>query len=231
MPIAIAQTDTYESGNSTPATHTKSITAGAGLSMIMVACHTAYNGGTVTNKVDTVTVNGVSATEVTAARSADSTARRTQLFFVLSPASGTYNVVATPTAAQRLALTIHQLTGTHLSAPIRGGAATTGTSGALTLDIASAVGDMVLDAILLTDTTYVLTVDGSQTQDSNFTLNAGVGGVVSGVCGTSHEAGAAGNVTMSWTRDSGTSAWAMSAVSLIPADSSASPMFVLRRRQ
>ena len=63
MPASVVQVDTFDGGNGSSSPRTKTITAQAGLSMIEVATFLQCDGAG--DIVTAVTVNGVSATEIT----------------------------------------------------------------------------------------------------------------------------------------------------------------------
>jgi len=210
----IVQTDTFASP-AAGVTQTKSITAQAGLSMIVVWLHVKPGGSG--QKATGVTVNGVAATEAVGADSGNSSLARTQCFYVVSPASGTYDVVVTNSTTIRSHMTIQQITGSETTNPVRTAvAASPGSANTLpTVAVASAVDDLVLDACCsVNGDTVTATVGSDQTEKSNFIGFPG-GGANSIRAVTSTEPGAS-SVTMSWTW-SGAEFWKLGAISIKPA--------------
>ena len=135
---------------------------------------------------------------------------RMHLWQLVAPATGANNVVITMSGGGVAIVGIAvSYTGVHQTTSLGTFASASGNSTAVTVDIASAVNDLVIDCVGTDGAgTPTLTVGAGQTQrgnaDAGNTLGAG-----------STEPGAA-TVTMSWTR-SAAAVWATGGVSIKPA--------------
>jgi len=215
------QTDTYAATGSATSV-TKSITVASGVKLLLVITH--FKPTTSGDDITGVTRDGNAMSEVPGTDSGASSLARTQMWSATDPPAGTYDIVATPNASGRTSLTIHQFTDVDTADPFRTGTSLApGTpSSTASLDVASAVGDLVMDGLTTPNgDTITVTVGAGQTQHSNF-IGAPGSGANSTRNASSSEPGAAGNVTMSWTL-SGSEYWRVSAVSIKPATGGGSP--------
>jgi hypothetical protein len=164
--------------------------------------------------VSAITYNGVS---LGAARNDVTNASyvRTQQFVLANPAVGanTLSVTLTATATYHLVLGAVSATAVDQTTPVRVGSPATAQadSASPTVNINSAVGDLVVDAITVTQSsgTGVAPAAGAG-QTGRYTQIAAYSGV-----GGSTEPGGAPTVTMSWTTTGiGSPEWAIAGLSL-----------------
>ena len=151
----------------------------------------------------------------------------TEIWYLKTPAAGTANIVVTmPGAAKEFSVGVSNYFNVNQTTPFGTVFKASGTSGTAVSNVVtdSAVGGIVIDSLAThqQDSTSI-SVGSGQTQ----TWNAPVINLVSGQNGSadpwgagSREAGAAGNVTMSWTLGASAS-WASLAVSLNSAPNNA----------
>ncbi|MFQ5961763.1 MAG: hypothetical protein ACE5MG_10225, partial [Candidatus Methylomirabilales bacterium] len=153
-----------------------------------------------------VTYNGVGLTELVNHSEAGDNAR-VELWYLLAPATGTFDIVVSQSGANDVVGGATSWTGVDQTTSFGPTAAADGTVSPATVGVTSASNEVVVDVVGARNAA-TLTVDASQTQR----WNLGVG-VIDG--GGSSEPGAA-TVTMSWTL-TGTFEWAIAGVSLKPA--------------
>lgn len=185
------------SSETTAASLTFSHTMSSGTNgLLIVAASVQTSGGATLN---TVTFNGVSMTkynEITIA----STYFKLSLWYLIAPASGAHNVVATASTTVEIWAAAQSFTGVDQTTPLGTIVTNTLDSGQTTtsVNVSSATGDIVAD------TFYSSSVAGTPTVGSGQTAQGASGGAASRYIAMSTKAGASGTVTMAWTRtDSG----------------------------
>ena len=135
----------------------------------------------------------------------------TSLWYLLSPPSGTANIVVTFASAHNIVVGAVSRSNVHQGIPFGNAVTAAGTStGPATVSVVSAAGEVVEDVLMLRNTVQTATVGASQSEHWNAAQGTDVRGA------GSSEAGAA-SVTMSWTLG-GSCNWAMIAVPLKPAN-------------
>lgn len=168
----------------------------------------ARNGGGATPDPTGVTQAGNAMTMKLNTSTAPSNANEGWIYYIVNPTSGSNTVAidwnGTPSHATASLITC---TGADQGAdPFRNaGNSATGTSTTPSVSITSASGDIVFDVVV--SALSALTVDGSQTEDSNQFIGGG-----NLVAGASHEGGA-GTVSMDWTL-AASQGWTIGGVSL-----------------
>jgi hypothetical protein len=165
---------------------------------------------TASKPVAMVTYQGLPLTFL-GARNNDDNTTRVELWYRVAPPTGTGNVVVFRTGADEIMAGAVTLTGVHQTAPLGSfvSAASTGSGSTNpSVTLTSAVGDLVVDAVVAKGSTS-LTPAAGQTQHRN----ADYAGEYDGAGST--EPGAA-SVTMSWTKTAAAK-WAIGAVSVKPA--------------
>jgi hypothetical protein len=183
----------------TTLTYSHTIAAGANYLKVGVGLNGGPPGST-----SGVTWNGVSMT-LLGSELAPDIFIKVSYWYLLNPDSGTHNVIVTDTqGTDAIASCASSYSGVNLVTPHGTTATNTGTTTGPTVDVSSASGELVVDAVGVRDTT--LTACG-QTQRGN--VNDGGPNIAQGVA----EAAGAGSVTMSWTAGAAT-AWGIIGVSL-----------------
>lgn len=124
--------------------------------------------------------------------------------------TGAHTVSVTMTGTVACIIGAASYTGVDQTTPVSGYTATTGFDVTPTINVTSAVGDLVVDGVATPGAT---TVDASQTQEMNVFTSTYMGGA-------SREAGAA-SVTMSWTAPN--NAWAIAAMNIKAAAGGTTP--------
>jgi hypothetical protein len=121
-------------------------------------------------------------------------------------------------------LSVRSYCGVHQTTPVGTAASAISYGNPITVDVSSAVGELVVDAVAdRADLGDTLAATAGQTERSNFIADISGVGIIAG----SDKAGAAGTVTMSWTAAPSGQYWAMIGVSLKPAAGGGA---VVRRR-
>lgn len=147
----------------------------------------------------------------------------TAIYYLLSPPTGSNPFSVTMSAGDNGAIAVQTYSGVNQSTPFGTPATAAGSSGAASVTVSSASGDLVLDAVCRVDGES-MTVDGSQTeiaQDGGSIADASTRRI-----GVSKESGAA-SVSMDWTWASSLS-WHHIGTSIIAAAAAAD--MVQRRR-
>lgn len=186
MPSRIAES--FDSSNANP---TASITVPSGHSDRYMAATVFVRNGTST---PTVTANGDSMTQVTVIGSNP----RFFLFELVNPDEGTYDVVASmggsPPSDTTMRVCVYE--NVHQTTPKRGAPEeNSGTLNSSSLAVPSAVGDLVVDFLAAHNSTANWTAGAGQTELTAFNSDGSTARQEA-----SEETGAAGDVTMSWSK-------------------------------
>ncbi|HEX9895911.1 MAG TPA: hypothetical protein VGA78_18410, partial [Gemmatimonadales bacterium] len=209
------QLDAVSTADTRPSTLTISHTTGSGSNRLMLVGISFVNDRAET--VTSVNYNGVALTSVGTATSVDDA--RVEIWRLIAPPTGTYNVIITFSAPLRRAATVGVMTftGVHQTTPLGTFASATGQAPTTepSVNVTSASGELVFDTVACESCTS-LTVGAGQTQRWNLQELSGAPATLGA---GSTEAGAA-SVTMSWTRGSDDH-WAIGAVSIKPASGGA----------
>lgn len=115
---------------------------------------------------------------------------RSELWYLVAPATGANNVVVTMSGDQSFAAIAQTYTGVHQTVPKGTDVGSTGSGTAVTVDVTSATGELVIDVVTRQASGGTFTEGASQTKRQTHTTQPGGS--------MSEEAGAA-TVTMSWT--------------------------------
>ena len=175
--------------------HTLAHTVESGTKLLVVAIGLRFNNTGVT--IAGVTWNTTeNFTQVTGVQAKYSQYLGTDVWYLVNPTAGSYDVVVTnSTTGMRTSLVVFNVLGdVDTSTPVSGGTSTTGTTDASNA-VTSAVGDLVIDVLCSGNDP---TVGSGQTEVGNADATQ--------YLTVSREAGAA-SVTMSWTGN-GNHAWA-----------------------
>jgi hypothetical protein len=120
------------------------------------------------------------------------------IFVIANPDSGTHDVVISTdfiSSSDYILGTVRTYSGVDTTTPTSGGTSTTaGAANSISLNVSSATGDLVVDAVSVNAAITNLTVGASQTERANFNYDGAANGTHHG---TSEEAGAT-TTTMSW---------------------------------
>lgn len=170
---------------------------------LLVSVANANNGYTIA-----VTYGGVSMTLLDDAANPSGAQRKSTLFGMVNPTSGSANVVVTSSSADGLVAVATCWSGVDQSTPLGTIAKATGSSTTPSVNVSSGAGEVVVDAVSARSTN-VLTVGASQTQ-----IEHGLAG--SNLRGASSSEDGAGTTTMSWSY-SPSDVWATIAVPIKPA--------------
>ena len=193
--------DASSSRSGTGTTQSWSHTIGSGSNRVLIVTTSSVN-----EQANSVTFNGAALTLVGRQVDADN-ASRISIWYRVNPATGPGTIQVTfAGSAEGKTMGASSWSGVHQSVPVGAFASASGTSGTPSVTVASAVGEVVVDAVS-NEGGGSITVHPSQVERWNATLLD-----VSG--GHSSEAGAT-SVTMSWTMPS--AYWAIGAVPLKPA--------------
>ena len=198
------------SGNETNNTLTFSHTVGARNNRLLVVGTVSL--GSSGNYAQGVTYNGVSMSEITAARaniastSPGSVYLSATMWYLVAPATGANNVVVTHTGSPRVRATAVSLQGVNQSTPVENGASATGTSTTPSVDVTTQDDDWVVD-MMSYGATGGATAGASQTEQTEIN-----GGLHSAASSTEEATGT--STTMSWTITS--DEWTASAVAVNP---------------
>ena len=128
MAIQVGNVSTVLKEASSP--FTKAHTVGAGMGRILVVCTGNFNGGIATNTT-AVSYNGVALTKVTGD---GATERHVDIWVLLNPPVGTYNISVTQTGGGSSGLAAVNFTGAAQEIPAY--ASTSGTGSTITAEIA-----------------------------------------------------------------------------------------------
>jgi hypothetical protein len=183
----------YNNGaaNSTSATQAHTTGSGSNRLMLVSVKSRQATGASATG----VTYNSVALTKL--GEVVNGTQIRTELWYLLAPASGTHDVVVTLNATALFSGDIVTLTGVDQVTPLGTLATGTGSSQAPSVTVTSATGDLVLDFLGYISSASVAAPGSGQTQlATSVTSNATTGFNVSSY--SSDKAGAA-SVAMAWT--------------------------------
>lgn len=186
MTIALDNSLAITSGTSPK---TQSFTVAVNANRLLIVRISFPGDGSVTS----ITYNSVALTLVdTASSGTGATNRKSAIYYLIAPATGTNDVVLTVATDAVMAVEISSWYGVDQSTPLGTSAKTSATTGtSFSVAPGSAVGDVVIDAGCIR-TTSTPSATGGQTVDENQVLNGNVRGV------GGHLAGSAGTTTMSW---------------------------------
>ena len=188
-------------------------TVGASCNTILMVGISWRDGNIATTSV---TYGGTALTKIGAVN-AGGNQNRTELWYLLAPATGTATVVVTGNASKAIVAASISFTGVNQATPL-GTSAFVGSNGSTTasVTVSSGSGQVVLDTVTANGDAVSLTPGGSQTQQWYSYSNNGDGGNSRG--GGSTQPGAA-STTMTWTLGV-SKPWSIGAVPLLPAASS-----------
>lgn len=164
--------------------------------------------GNPTVAIDTVTYSGQSLTKIRADQDA-SNKKRTELWYLVNPPSGTADVVVTSSSPNKIAIGAMTLTNVDQSNPIgpnNGSFDNSGTTDPSVSVTTTTDNAMIVDVV--SATTGTMTATGSQTERWDVQQSP-----LDGSAGTTKTT-SAGPYTMSWTNDAGLKEWAMSAAAV-----------------
>ncbi len=186
---------------------TWSHTVGAGPDRVLVVGVSNHSN----TQVSGVTYGGRSlALIVTRPGGANNT--RASLWILVGPPPGTADVVVTLAGPEDVAGGAVSFTGVEQGTPVGGSASARGTGTTASVTVASAPGELVVDAVAARGNALAIAAGGGQAQQWNLGTGAGATDIIGG---GSTIAGAA-SVTTSWTLSVSRS-WAVCAASLRPA--------------
>src|SRR4030095_3861788 len=185
--------------------HVHAVGLGCTNPVVIVAIHCYYD-----QTVSAVTIGGNSATQIGSTVIASDAATQIGLWQRTAVSTGNNTVVTSFSGAVNyIAVSSVSYCGVDQTLPGGTPATNIGTDVTPTVNVTSATGELVVDAVAINNNATTFTVNGSQTQRANF----GSGGSL--FTGVSEKAGAT-TVTMSWTIDAG-DYWAIIGVALKPA--------------
>jgi hypothetical protein len=170
-----------------------------------------------TTAVSSVTYSGQSLTNIRSDQ-VTSDDRRSELWYMIDPPSGTADVVVTLGAVETVVIGVQSFNGIHQSSPIN---THNGASDASATTHPSASLTTTVDDALIVD--VVATVQGTMTADASQTERWDLVKAQLAGSGSTKQTTASGSYSMSWTNDGGLDQWAMSAVALRPADPQCGP--------
>ena len=185
-----------------------------GTNLVLVVGVSMNISGGVSATVGGVTYNGVALTKA-GAHNDSANQRRTEMWYLIAPATGTHNVIVTVKVP--FAATIGTVagattfTGADQTSPIRTYASNDGNTNAPYVDVASDTNDMVLDTMATLGSRTVTSASGTQVQQWALTTSANTTDVYG--YGSTH--GGAASVSMAENL-SASSQWSSSAVSVQP---------------
>ncbi|MDQ2977360.1 MAG: right-handed parallel beta-helix repeat-containing protein, partial [Acidobacteriota bacterium] len=207
--IAVDSVSGVTGPSSNQTTQTWSHTVGAGSNRILIVGVSFKNGAA---NVNSITYGGTALVSI-GSRTDAGTNTKIEIWKLVAPASGTANIVVTLSAAKRIVAGSVSFTGVDQTTPNGAFASNVGSNNTPTVNVASAVGELVIDTLATQGDASPATVSVGQTQRWNRTTGANDGNEVLG--GGSTKPGAA-TVTMSWTLGQG-QAWSIGAIALKPA--------------
>lgn len=202
---AIALT-TRSSATNNAATLSWSHTIPAGTDRILVV-GVAVRSGT---NISSVTHGGVPLTFIVG-QSSPQSENRVEMWQLVAPAVGTANIVVNLPAAAEIAAGVVAFTGVDPAAPLGNFATASGNSGLATLNVVSATGEVVVDAIAANGDAASLSVGGGQT--AQWSTNTGPAST--NIRGASSTENGSAFTTMSWTLGAARR-WSQAAVALRP---------------
>ena len=221
MAIAVSGTPT-ETSNTATSTATWSHTVPTGSTRLLLVTVGVWDPLGQTS-VSSVTYGGAAlarVTGLTAPNSADG--GLVDIWYRLAPTEGTANIVVTLADVHAILLTgAVDFTGVDQTTPFGTPATATGTAATITVNISSATGELVVDAVKSFRTGNTALSPGAN-QTEHVDINSGA----TDSHAVSTEAGAA-TVTMSWTYTDGTLtdySWATAGVSLKPSAGASAPL-------
>lgn len=221
MAIAVSGTPT-ETSNTATSTATWSHTVPTGSTRLLLVTIGIWDPLGETS-VSSVTYGGAALARVTGLTPPDSAdAGLVDMWYRLAPAEGTANIVVTLADVHAILLTgAVDFTGVDQTTPFGTPATATGTAATITVNISSATGELVVDAVKSFRTGNTALSPGAN-QTEHVDINSGA----TDSHAVSTEAGAA-TVTMSWTYTDGTLtdySWATAGVSLKPSAGASAPL-------
>ncbi len=191
--VAVDAVSTYSTTGTTkvsPATVSHTVSGSNRLLLVGVTLWPSTMGDTVTS----VTWNGTSLTKITHAQAGS--AIRTELWKLLAPATGTYNIVVTFSRALNCTVGAISFTGVNQSDPYRAASTGTGTSTSASITVASATGEMVLSVAGAGTANYNFNSFSGDTERWNLssaTYPKGAGGTTAGAGSVTATHGIANN--------------------------------------
>ena len=191
--VAVDAVSTYSTTGTNkvnPATVSHTVSGSNRLLLVGVTLWPSTMGDTVTS----VTWNGTSLTKITHAQAGSSI--RTELWKLLAPATGTYNIVVTYTRALNCTVGAISFTGVNQSDPYRAASTGTGASTSASITVASATGEMVLSVAGAGTGNYNFTSFSGDTERWNLssaTYPKGAGGTTAGAVSVTATHGLANN--------------------------------------
>jgi uncharacterized repeat protein (TIGR01451 family) len=208
--------------NAAPTLTFNHTTTAVGTNVVLVVGVSIDITNNTTAVASTVTYNGTTLTKAGTVNDA-ANSRRVEMWYSIAPSTGTHAVVVTlnfPGGGGTLGVFAGAITftGADQTSPIRSFASASGALGAnSSLDIPSAVNDMVLDTLAIAGSRTVVAAGFGTTQAEQW---AGVSNVAASpttdVYGTGSTRAGAPSVPLSETFTGGTSNWAEAAVSIRP---------------
>jgi hypothetical protein len=191
-------------------------TVGSGSNRILIVGVSIHTTGS----INSVTYAGVNLTKVGSISNIGVIS--SELWYLVNPASGTHDVIVTASeSVLNLAAGGMSYTGVDQANPLGTYASATGFSNAMSVDVSSAVNELVVDSVAVwTGLVAAPSAGAGQTQRWNVYQNSASGA-------GSDEPGAA-TVTMSWST-TGIRYWAIGGVSLKPAAQAGGPTSTLIR--
>ncbi len=207
LPLTALAYDASASIAANTASVTLSHTTGAGVDRLLLVGVSMRSGD---QSVNSVTYNGLALTRV--GEQSNGAATRMEMWQLINPPSGTYNVVATLSASGRAVVGATTFSGVDQTEPLGPFVSTTGTSAAPSVTVSSAAGEIVFDTVANAAGQTAMAPGAGQTE--RWDVDSGGFNAQDVRGGASTEAGAA-SVTMSWT--AGNDDWAIGAVAVKPA--------------
>ena len=187
---AISTYSTTGTNKVNPATVSHTVSGSNRLLLVGVTLWPSALGDSVTS----VTWNGTGLSKITHA--AAGTAIRTELWVMLAPATGTYNIVVNFTRTVPCTVGVVSFTGVNQSDPYRAASTGTGTSTSASITVASATGELVLSVAGAGTANYNFTSFSGDTERWNLssaTYPKGAGGTTAGAASVTATHGIANN--------------------------------------
>jgi MSHA biogenesis protein MshQ len=190
-------------------------TVGSGSNGILIV-GISFRDGNVS--VTSVTYGGTALTRI-GAQNSGGNQNRTEMWYLLAPASGTASVHISMSASKAVVATSISFFGVSQTTPLGTAAfASSGGSTTASVTVTSASGQVVIDTVTANGDARSLTAGASQTQQWNSYSGSGDASNARGA-GSTQTAGAT-TTTMSWTLGA-SKPWSIGAVPLLPAPSAA----------
>ncbi|MBN1421611.1 MAG: DUF2341 domain-containing protein [Planctomycetes bacterium] len=161
--------------------------------------------------VSSVTYAGTNLTQAGAAT--NGTAVRSEIWYLVAPATGANDIVVTLSAAAQFAAGAASFTGVHQTSPLGTFASATGTGTAPSANVSSAGYELVIDTLAQRNSGSTSTIGAGQVGMWNRLTGDATADDNVRSCGSTEEGAA--SVTMSWTI-SASRAWAIGAVPIKP---------------